>query len=43
MAGSIVQDLRHASLTFGFGLSERLSELTAELLGAHSSADKHLL
>ena len=39
----LVLDLGHARLTFGFGLAERISELTAELLVQHSSVDKHLL
>ena len=39
----LVLGLGHASLTFGLGLAERISEQTAELLGGHSSVDKHLL
>ena len=39
----LVLNLGHVSLIFGFGLAERISELTAELLGGHSSVGKHLL
>ena len=39
----LVLDYGHASLTFGSGLAERMSELIAELLDEHSSVDNHLL
>ena len=35
-------DLGHARLTFGFGLAERISKETAELLCRHSLVDKQL-
>ena len=34
-----VFEMGHECLTFGFGLAE----LTAEVLGGHSSVDKHLM
>ena len=38
-----VLDLGHANLAFSFGLAERISKLTVELLGGHSSVDRRLL